>query len=150
MDGISYRRAMLPDLKQMAGLIHALFSIERDFHPDVMKQRQGLALLLDRSSANCIVACRREHIVGMVTGQLVVSTAEGGFSLLVEDLIVRDDCRKLGIGSKLLEQIGDWGVSHGASRMQLLADRDNISGIDFYRKTGWQMTNLVGLRKYTP
>jgi len=33
------------------------------------------------------------------------------------------------------------------SRLQLLADRNNIQATDFYQKLGWQATQLICLRK---
>jgi GNAT superfamily N-acetyltransferase len=84
----------------------------------------------------------------MVTGQLVISTAEGGPALLVEDLYVVQKSRGRGIGRMLLEKIGIWAHGHGAKRLQLLADRDNLGALQFYRATGWQPTRLICLRKY--
>ena len=33
--------------------------------------------------------------------------------------------------------------------MQLLADRTNHPALDFYRRQGWQHTQLICLRKYS-
>ena len=84
----------------------------------------------------------------MVTGQLTISTAEGTTALLVEDLFVAVPYRKKKIATSLLQELGSWAFKNGASRMQLLADKNNESALEFYHKDGWQSTQLVCLRKY--
>ena len=86
-------------------------------------------------------------VMGMCTGQLVISTAEGGPSLLVEDVVVAEEWRRHGLGGKLLDGLGAWAAGQGAFRMQLLADRTNKIGLDFYSNKGWQQTQLVCLIK---
>ncbi len=89
---------------------------------------------------------RSSEVVGMVTVQLVVSTAEGGFSGLVEDLVVAARERGRGIGRLLLERAEGWARARGASRMQLLADRENARALHFYERAGWRGTRLLCLR----
>jgi GNAT superfamily N-acetyltransferase len=83
----------------------------------------------------------------MATGQLTISTAEGGPALMVEDVVVEKYWQGLGIGRRLLAELGDWATSQHAYRLQLLADRNNVAGLDFYRKLGWQSTELICLRQ---
>ena len=92
-----------------------------------------------------------EHgeVIGMATGQLLISTAEGGLSLLIEDVVVAPSRQNRGIGSGLLAGLADWGATQGAHRMQLLADKMNTKALDFYRHKYWLQTQLICLRKYT-
>ena len=143
-----YRLAEESDISEMVNLLRELFAIEKDFHVDPLLQRQGLRLLILSPAAAVIVAHTTAEVVGMVSGQLLISTAEGEPSLHIEDLVVRQDKRHLGIGRQLLELIGHWGCQKGARRMQLLADRDNAKGIEFYLKGKWRKTSLICLRKY--
>lgn len=142
------RAAHEDDLDLLTDLLKQLFSIEEDFVFAVYKQKRGLQLLLGSSMARILVAEKSGAVVGMVTGQLVISTAEGELSLLVEDLIVDRQQRRNGIGTRLLQTVGDWAKQRGARRMQLLADLENIQALDFYEKAGWARTNLVCLRNY--
>jgi GNAT superfamily N-acetyltransferase len=68
--------------------------------------------------------------------------------LLIEDVVVMPSRQKRGIGSKLLQALGDWGVERGARRMQLLADQSNSPALDFYYNQGWQKTQLICLRQF--
>ena len=148
MKEIILRQAIPADLPQLAKLLEKLFAIEEDFQYSYDLQRQGLGLLLESTSATILVAAENNKIVGMVTGQLTISTAEGGRSLLVEDLYVDEQVRGRGLGKRLLDEVGEWADRNGARRMQLLADCDNHKALDFYAHTGWQQTKLICLRNY--
>jgi GNAT superfamily N-acetyltransferase len=143
------RPATRSDIHAMIELLHQLFAIEADFEFSVERQRKGLALLLMASTARVMVAEEDCKVVGMATAQLVISTAEGGPSLLIEDLVVVPSHQSKGLGSALLTALAEWGTGLGANRMQLLADRTNISALDFYRRKGWQETQLICLRTYS-
>lgn len=112
------------------------------------RQRAGIKLLLESGHAVILVYEDKQKILGMVSGQIVISTAEGKHSLLVEDLVVTEGNRGKGIGRELLSAAGLWGNERGVSRMQLLADYQNVKGLEFYQKNGWNRTNLICLRKY--
>ena len=127
----------------MVGLLDLLFTMEADFCPDPARQRQGLALLLDDGRARVLVAERADGVVGMCTGQLVVSTAEGGPALLVEDVVVDPDHRGRGVGSALLAALTEWARGRGVRRLQLLADGNNGPALAFYDRLGWRATALV-------
>lgn len=143
------RRAVSADIPAFVGLLEQLFSIEKDFVFDAAKQERGLRLLLAESRAIVLVAEQGGHVIGMCTGQLLISTAEGGPSVLVEDVAILPAWQGKGAGRMLLAAIGEWAVSQGASRMQLLADRNNAPALAFYRKTGFQATEMICLRKMT-
>jgi GNAT superfamily N-acetyltransferase len=86
-------------------------------------------------------------VVGMVTAQLLISTAEGGTVALVEDMVVDSHYRGRGIGRRLMAAIEDWSRERGAKRLQLIADRTNFSALDFYDKIGWRPTRMICLRR---
>ena len=142
------RAARLDDLEPMVDLLRLLFTIEEDFNVDATKQRQGLALLLREARACVLVAEAEGRVVGMCTGQLVISTAEGGPSLLVEDVVIATDHRGKGQGRELMAAMARWAGAQGATRMQLLADRNNLPALHFYERLGWRTTALICLRRH--
>ncbi|HET9553770.1 MAG TPA: GNAT family N-acetyltransferase [Anaeromyxobacteraceae bacterium] len=145
---IALRPARPDDLDALVRLLGQLFALEQDFTPDEPRQRRGLALLLERpASAAVLVAEQSGRVVGMVTAQLVVSTSEGALSALVEDMVVDAPARGGGAGRLLLQGIEAWAARVGATRLQLLADRDNAPALDFYARLGWSPTKLVALRR---
>ena len=144
------RPARPEDLDRLTTLLGELFALETDFQIDATRQRRGLRLMLEAPQACVLVAQTAGRGVGLATGQLTISTVEGGLALLVEDVLVEAAWRGKGIGRRLLDGLADWAVAHGAHRLQLLADRNNETGLDFYRKLGWQVTALICLRSRRP
>lgn len=145
---VRVERALASDIPELIELLRTLFSLERDFAFDAGRQRRGLTRLLaePRDRASVLVARDDGAIAGMVSGQLVISTAEGAPSVWIEDMVVAPAFRGRGIGRALLRGVTDWAVAQGASRAQLLADSDNTSALAFYRHLGLEPTNLVALR----
>lgn len=141
------RPARIRDLELLVSLLEVLFRIEEDFISNAARQLKGLQLLLNDERSTVLVAEQGTKIIGMCTGQLVISTAEGGPAVLVEDVVVDPDYRGMGTGRKLLESIFRWAEENTASRLQLLADRNNMAALGFYEKMGWQETRLICLRK---
>ncbi|MCI5148763.1 MAG: GNAT family N-acetyltransferase [Candidatus Electrothrix sp. MAN1_4] len=144
---ILIRRAREEDLTSLVFLLEVLFSIEKDFTFNADKQKRGLILLLQRADSTVLVAERQGRIIGMCTAQLLISTAEGGISALVEDVVVLPAWQTQGIGRRLMEAISEWSVLQGATRIQLLADRNNTRALGFYNQIGYSPTDLICLRK---
>jgi len=140
--------ATADDLPYLAELLTELFTLENDFCPDREKQLRGLNLILENPSLGQLFVLRvDEKIVGMTNTLITISTAEGARALVLEDVIVSRECRHLGLGRKLVEQVLDWARSQGIARVTLLADRDNHAALDFYRKLGFTSSHMSVLRK---
>jgi GNAT superfamily N-acetyltransferase len=146
---VKIRNAQPEDLDTLTALLRELFSIEADFAVDAQRQRRGLALMLDGCLKHrCVKVAETDgDVVGMVTAQLLISTAEGGVVALVEDMVVAGRHRDRGIGRQLMDAIESWSRERGASRLQLLADRTNFSALDFYDRIGWRPTRMICLRR---
>ncbi|MBU0484277.1 MAG: GNAT family N-acetyltransferase [Proteobacteria bacterium] len=144
---VKIRPAEPRDIADLTSLLALLFTIEEDFSFDEKRQQRGLALLLKSESCCVLVAEINDQVVGMCTGQLTISTAEGGPALLVEDVVVAKPWRNRGLGRKLLDRLAKWAAKQGACRLQLLADRQNSAALNFYHKLGWQQTQLICLRQ---
>jgi GNAT superfamily N-acetyltransferase len=148
MQGFTIGPARAEDVPALESLLAALFSIEVDFRPDGERPRRGLALLISDAERAVVMTARDAagSVVGMASAQLVVSTAEGAWSAWIEDVVVAEDCRGSGIGASLLAAVLDWARAGGATRAQLLADHTNLRALDFYRRLGWQSTQLGAWR----
>jgi GNAT superfamily N-acetyltransferase len=142
------RPATSEDIEDLAKLLGVLYAIEKDFTPDRRKQLKGLTMMLGASEERIVLVAERQMaIIGMVTGQITISTAEGGLSAIVEDLVVLAPFRGKGVGKRLLLSVENWARSMGAVRVTLLADRDNLPAADFYEKAGWGQTNMICRKK---
>lgn len=148
-DKIHIRQAIKNDIEAMVLLLKNLFELEKDFTFDPNRQKAGLENLLNTGQGLVLVAEHQHQVVGMCTGQTVISTAEGGPALLVEDVVVNSEWHGQGIGRQLLDSLSAWATRQGINRMQLLTDRNNHEALGFYEKIGWQRTELICFRTYT-
>jgi len=147
MAEVTIRTAFKQDIDILVDLLQESTSMENGLQRNPIKQKKGLNMMLENPRGVVLVAEYNGRIVGLSTGQLLVSTAEGGPSLLIEDVIVSEDWRSKGIGKKLVEAVCRWASTFEATRFQLLTDATNSTGIDFYINTGWDTTNLICLSK---
>jgi len=141
------------DIPQLVGLLNDLFGVEFDFSADASRQRRGLELLIDEAATSerlTLAVARDEHgrAVGMASAQLVISTAEGALSAWIEDVVVHPDFRRQGLGKLLLEHLLAWAKARGATRAQLVADRENLGAELFYNGLAWQSTQLTVRRRF--
>jgi GNAT superfamily N-acetyltransferase len=136
------------DLPHLADLLAELFTLESDFQPERDKQINGLRLILDNPALGRLFVLRiGAKVAGMANALITISTAEGGRVLLLEDVIVSRAHRGGGLGRQLIEHVLDWARGQGMTRVTLLADRDNHFALDFYRKLGFENSNMTVLRK---
>ncbi len=142
------RRATTDDVEALADLLCALFTIETEFTIDREKQKRGLVMILESEASVIQCAEIKGNVVGMCSAQCLVSTAMGGLSALVEDLVVHKDHRRRGIGTLLLASMETWAREQGAMRLHLLADTQNKKAKTFYTKLRWGETRMVCRRKY--
>jgi GNAT superfamily N-acetyltransferase len=143
------RKATLTDIEAMTGLLYQLFSIEEDFTFDETKQKQGLELLISSpQSAVAFVAELDCKVIGMLTAQTNISTAEGKKAAVLEDMVIDKNLRQQGIGKKLMQAMEQWAKELNISRLQLLADKTNTPALSYYDKLGWNTTRMICLRKY--
>jgi ribosomal protein S18 acetylase RimI-like enzyme len=144
---ITTRKAISSDIPALTALLKELFSVEQDFSFDETRQGRGLRQMIDNQRGCLLVAAVDGRVVGMCSGQLTISTAEGGLALLIEDVVVAKQWRRKSIGKCLMNAIAEWARLMKVTRLQLLADRNNEQALNFYKNIGWQSTQLICLRK---
>ncbi len=131
------------DISQMAQLLAVLFAIEADFDIDFEKQVAGITKLFHYEGADLLVARHEGKVVGMVTMQRLISSAAGDYVGQIEDLVVDEAYRKMGVGSRLINKMRFIAIEeYGYKRIQLAADMDNTNALRFYTRRGFRRTNL--------
>lgn len=151
IDGLKIEPATLDDLPELADLLYDLFTQEEDFKPNRDKQLRGLRLILEQPSRGRIFVLRSSNkIIGMINLLFTISTAEGGFVLLLEDLVINSAHRGQGYGTRLLNHAIDFARRKQFLRITLLTDRPNDPQKNFYLKNGFQKSEMVPMRMYLP
>src|SRR5947209_12194166 len=94
MSEVAIEPATLEDLDELSSLLGELFAQESDFRPDKKRQLHGLRLIFEEPNRGRVFVLRRDRtIVGMINLLFTISTAEGGFVILLEDLVVHNEFR---------------------------------------------------------
>ena len=147
MPDLRIEPATLEDLPLMADLLADLFAAEPEFTADQEKQMRGLRLILEQPNRGRIFVLRNStRIIGMINLLITISTAEGGFVLLLEDLVVHADHRGQGHGGRLLKHAIDFARDKGFFRITLLTHRDDERVVEFYRRHGFVASEMMIMR----
>ncbi len=146
MPALRIEPATLDDLPELTDLLRDLFQQEADFQPDPEKQMRGLRLILEQPARGRIFVLRNERmIIGMINLLNTNSTAEGGFVLVLEDLVVHREHRGSGYGSRLLEHAIGFAREKKFLRITLLTDNPEEMR-KFYLKHGFVESNMQPMR----
>ena len=135
------------DLDELSELLGELFAQESDFRPDKDRQLRGLRLIFEQPSRGRVFVLRRNGaIVGMINLLFTISTAEGGFVMLLEDLVVHKQYQGKGYGSKLLQHAIDFAKQKNFVRITLLTDRPEIKSQAFFKRHGFFESAMIPMR----
>ena len=89
--------ATIEDLPALTELVMDLLSSSGDFTPDQVLQERGLRLILEQPNRGRIFVVRnKDRIFGMANLLFTISTARGGFVILLEDVVIHPDHRGQG------------------------------------------------------
>jgi GNAT superfamily N-acetyltransferase len=139
--------ATIEDLPQLVELLTELFSEEEDFEPDHGTQERGLRLVLEEPLRGRIFVVRTQHkIIGMVNLLFTISTASGGFVVLMEDVIIRHEHRGQGYGSRLVDYVISYAQKKDFGRITLLTDKISAESQRFFQKHGFHFSHMIPMR----
>ena len=135
------------DLDELSDLLGELFTEESDFRPNKEKQLHGLRLIFEQPNRGRVFVLRRDNaIVGTINLLFTISTAEGGFVILLEDLVIHRKYRDHGYGSDLLNHAIEFAKQKKFLRITLLTDRPEIRSQNFFRRHGFVDSSMMPMR----
>jgi GNAT superfamily N-acetyltransferase len=91
--------------------------------------------------ARALVARRNGEPAGYAVFYRTFSTFVGRPGIFLDDLFVRPQFRKLGIGRALLTRVAHYGAELGGGRLEWLTLRWNENAFRFYRSIGASVMN---------
>ena len=139
-------RAAREDIPMLAGFLGELFKLEEDFEPDAERQAAALELILANPGHAMVYIIKIDGVTaGMVALHLSISTAEGGWCGRIEDVYLKPEFRRRGIGSRVMEELSPIALARGLKRLTLAADKDNAPALAFYAACGFDATNMTVL-----
>jgi len=140
--------ATLEDLPALTELVMDLFSMSAgDFKPEREVQERGLRLILEQPSRGRIAVVRNnDQIFGMVNMLFTISTARGGFVILMEDVVIHPHHRGQGFGTMLVDHVIEFAKQKKFLRITLLTDKISAESQEFFRKQGFDYSNMIPMR----
>lgn len=139
--------ATLEDLDKLVDFTMALFEMESDFTPDRDKQEAGLRAILEAPNRGRIFVIRTNfEIIGMVNVLFTISTAMGGFVILLEDMFIHPDFRKQGYGTQLIDYVIEFAKRKNFLRITLLTDRLDEESQRFFHHLKFEFSNMIPMR----
>ncbi len=135
MSSVNLRRATAADMPAVLELINELAEYERAPQEVTVTLDE---LVHDGFTANlftCVVAELENEVVGMAFFYPRYSTWKGR-TIHLEDFIVKQKYRKLGIGKQLFDAVVEEAKAFGAKRLEWLVLEWNEPALNFYKKIG--------------
>ena len=144
---MTIRFATKNDIFALSELLSELFSQELEFSVNKKLQEKGLIAILENENiGNILIVSINEEIVAMVNILYTISTALGTKVAILEDMIVSKNFQNQNIGSELLKYAIEVAKNKGCKRITLLTDNDNSHAHKFYKKSGFQKSNMIPFR----
>jgi ribosomal protein S18 acetylase RimI-like enzyme len=110
----------------------------KDVPTDASIRRTGEALLRDPGTEFLLAASSREAAAsGICQLRYRLSVWTGADDCWLEDLFVRDDARRGGVGRALVDAAVDRARARGCRRIELDVNEENRAALAFYRSLGF-------------
>lgn len=142
---IKAREATTRDAAGIHSLARELAETVGDAPPMEEAVRARLEELLDEPRARVLVAETEAGIVGGVSFWIKPDLAHGDTVVEVPMLVIAEDHRRAGVGKLLMEEVRNVASDNGASQIELVATRANVTAREFYRSLGFVEADVVSL-----
>ena len=128
------RKIELKDLEQVFELLNELYENKIEYSIFVEKYKESL------KNANFyeIVAVEDNKVVGVLISQIINRLAKKRNILFIDDLIVNEKYRNLGIGKKLIQDATDYAISKNCEAVELTSMISNINAHRVYENNGFE------------
>ncbi len=140
-DLVSVRRAERGDLGQVLALYRLLDGPYAGAERAVTEQEAWQALT-DDPRQYLLVAEEDGRIAGTATVIVVANIGHGGKPwAAVENVVVAEECRGRGVGTRLMVAVGDISRRLGCYKLVLSSNMARTEAHEFYRQLGWRQTH---------
>jgi len=135
---LEIRRAREADVPIIVSLIQELADYEKALPGAVPVTETGLreALFGSTPAAEVLLVCMRAEVAGYAIFFHNFSSWRGRRGIFLEDLFVRPEMRRRGVGRALLAELARIALVRNCARIEWLVVDWNQPAIDFYRSLG--------------
>lgn len=103
---------------------------------------ESLSKLLENRDAFLLAAFEGEEPVGFLTAYKLKMVYTSGYMLLLYEINVREDRRRRGIGSSLIQDLKNRCPGENIDRLWLLTNKSNAKAVALYRKMGLKTVGI--------
>jgi GNAT superfamily N-acetyltransferase len=136
MSDMHIRRARLHDAEALAAL-----STQLGYPSDTQTMQQRLEVTVN-SSEHAVYVCCDDTALQAWIHIMRTFHLESGFGAEIAGLIVSEQCRGQGLGSRLIRQAEDWAKSQGFDRLRVRCRAERTGAHAFYRTLGFEQEKM--------
>lgn len=137
--------------------IPAIIALMREFaeyenlleYLEITEEKLCAALFGENGFVECLIATSEDQLIAYALYFLNFSSFRGQTGVYLEDIFIKKEFRKFGIGELMLKQIARAGKENGAVRMDFQVLDWNEPAINFYKKHGAIMDESERHFKFT-
>jgi GNAT superfamily N-acetyltransferase len=150
MQQVHIRKAYKEDFKFVQQLCDELIKLSNKFDPNYninwSFEPAGIKYITSRMRGRkyiCLVAILNEEIIGYLTGAVLKMDAWRPIKRVeLENLYIKSNYRKMGIGTNLKQEFIKWAKLKGAKRCTVIALAKDEHAISFYKKNEFSPLHL--------
>ena len=128
------RKTKLEDLDSVFELLDELYENKIEYSKFTQKYKDSL----EDSSFYGIVAIENNKVVGVLISRVINRLAKKKNILFIDDLIVNEKCRNIGIGKLLIQTATAYAISKDCGALELTSMIQNINAHRFYENNGFE------------
>lgn len=144
------RQAVMADYEGMCAVIDEVDQLHREQHLDLFRKAPDgivrtpgfIASLIEDPNTCFLVAEQEGEIIGLLIGCMrdtpPVSILVPRRTGYIDNLAVRRDRRRQGVGQAMMQQAEEWARRHGAEALELNVFSFNQGAIRFYEELGYE------------
>lgn len=150
MSNISIRNANLEDITIIQSLNNELFKLEKENYDPTLVNNWPLTeegkIYFENLIKNhyVIVATLDDEIVAYLAGTI---NEKGTYEEIqygeINNMLVNEKCRGLGIGKRLIDNFKKHCKESGIDNIKVEASAKNLNAINFYKKNGFEYFNVT-------
>ena len=128
------RKIKLEDLDSVFELLDELYENKIEYSKFTQKYKESL----EDNSFYGIVAIENNKVVGVLISRIINRLAKKKNILFIDDLIVNEKCRNIGIGKLLIQTATAYAISKDCGALELTSMIQNINAHRFYENNGFE------------
>ena len=128
------RKTKLEDLDSVFELLDELYENKIEYSKFTQKYKESL----EDNSFYGIVAIENNKVVGVLISRVINRLAKKKNILFIDDLIVNENCRNIGIGKLLIQTATAYAISKDCGALELTSMIQNINAHRFYENNGFE------------